>query len=85
MGAGVDFRQFADVEVGVDLGRLQAGVAEHLLHMPDVRAAEVHGGGAGMPEQVDRAGLVDAGAFEQAGDPGAKIGGGDGRAVATEE
>jgi hypothetical protein len=85
MGAGVDFSQLADVDVGVDLGGLKTGVAQHFLHMPDVRAAEVHRGGTGMPEQMHGAGFVDAGALEQAGDPGAQIGGGDGCAVATEE
>jgi hypothetical protein len=42
MTAGVDLRQRLDVDVGVDLGGFEAGVAQHFLHEADVRTIAVH-------------------------------------------
>ena len=83
MGAGVDFPQGVDVDVGVDLGGFHAGVAEHFLHIADVGSATVHVGGTGVAEKVAGAGFIDAAAFHEFLDPVAEIRGGDAGAVAA--
>jgi hypothetical protein len=40
------------VEMGVDLGGLDAGMAEQLLQHAQVRAAGMHVGGKGMAQHV---------------------------------
>jgi RHS repeat-associated protein len=63
VGAGVDFAEGVDVDVGVDLGvdlgGFEAGVAEHFLDVADVGAAPVHVGGAGVAEEMAGAGMTD--------------------------
>jgi hypothetical protein len=66
-----------DVEVGVDLGGFESGVAEHFLDDADVGAVAVHVGGAGMPKQVAGCGFGDADGLELSGDPGSHVGRGD--------
>ena len=82
---GVDLGEGFDVDVGVDLGGFQAGMAQHFLDMPDVGPVAMHIGGHRMAQQVTRAGLGDAGRFHLPRDPGAEVGGGDAGAVAAEE
>ena len=50
---------------GVDLGRLELGVAEHLLDEADVGAALEHQRRHGVAEEMAAAGLVDAGGLDQ--------------------
>ena len=85
VAAAVDFAQGVDVDVGVDLGGIDALVAEHFLHVTDVGSAPVHVGGATVSPQMTGAGFVDAAAFEEFFDPVAKVGGADACAVAAEE
>ena len=54
MGAGVDSAKGVDMDMCVDLGRFQAGVAEHFLNIADVGSAAVHVGGAGVAEKGKR-------------------------------
>ncbi len=53
MTARVNVGEIPDVDVGVNLGRVEAGVSEHFLHIADVRAAQVHRGCTGMTERAD--------------------------------
>ncbi len=46
MAAAVHFLQLADVDLGIDCGRLEFFVAKQLLDVTDVRAAFEHVGGA---------------------------------------
>jgi hypothetical protein len=69
MGAGVDSAKGVDMDMCVDLGRFQAGVAEHFLNIADVRSAAVHVGGAGVAEKVASTGFVDATAPHEPLDP----------------
>jgi len=85
VAAGVGFPQGLDVDVGVDLGRLHAFVAEHFLDVADVGSATMHVGGTGMSPEMAGAGFVDAAAFEQFFDPVAKVGGAEALAVTGEE
>jgi hypothetical protein len=85
VGAGVDFAQGIDVDVGVDLGGFEAGVAEHFLDVAYVGAAPVHVGGAGVAEEMAGAGFFDAAALQEFLDPVAEVIGGDAGAVAAEE
>ena len=85
VAAGVDFAEGVDVDVGVDLGGFEAGVAEHFLDVADVGSAPVHVGGAGVAEEVAGAGLLDAAALHGFLDPVAEVGGGEAGAVAAEE
>ena len=41
-----------DRDAGVDLGRIELHVAEHLLHKADIGVCIVHGGGPSTPEQM---------------------------------
>jgi hypothetical protein len=61
VGAGVDVLEGADADVGVDLGGVEPGVAEHGLNVADVGSAFEHVGGAAVAEEVARAGFGDAG------------------------
>jgi hypothetical protein len=85
MATGVDFLERLDADMGVDLGGVEAGVAEHLLHMADVCPVLMHVGCAGMAKQVRRPGLGDPDALHLLGNPGAEVGGGEGGAVAGQE
>ena len=85
MGAGVDSAKGVDMDMCVDLGRFQAGVAEHFLNIADVGSAAVHVGGAGVAEKVASTGFVDATAPHELLDPIAQIDRGDPGAVAAEE
>ena len=48
------------IDVGVDLGRRELRMAQHLLEIPDVGAGIVHERGHGMAEDVHAPGLLDA-------------------------
>jgi hypothetical protein len=85
VAAGVDFTQSVDVDVGVNLGGVDAFVAEHFLNITDVGTAAMHVGGAGMAPQMAGAGFVDAAALKEFFDPVADVGGTEARAVAAEE
>ena len=85
VAAGVDLAQGFDVDVGVNLGGFEAGVAEHFLHIADVSTALVHVGGAAVAEEVAGAGFIDAAALEEFFEPVAQIRRGDAGAVAAEE
>jgi hypothetical protein len=63
VAAGVDFAQGVDVDVGVDLGGVDAFVAEHFLDVADVGTAAVHVGGTAVPPQMAGAGFVDSAAL----------------------
>jgi len=58
MASSVGFLQLREAHLGVDLGRLQAGVAELLLHVADVRAVVEHVRRAGVAEEMAAAGLL---------------------------
>ena len=42
VGAGMDFRESLDVDVGVDLSGVKPGVTQHFLHIADVCPALMH-------------------------------------------
>ena len=48
MRQSVDFLQFVDRHLSIDFGRLQTGVAQHLLDVTDVGAVLEHVAGTGM-------------------------------------
>jgi hypothetical protein len=48
----VDALQLSDAHLGVNLRRLNTGMAEHLLDEADIRAAFEHVSRAGVAEQV---------------------------------
>jgi len=54
----VNFLQFADGDLGVNLGRVELDVAEHDLKEADVRTVLQHRRGTGVPEQVARSSLA---------------------------
>ena len=61
MSRPVHCEELVDRDVGVDLRRLDVGVAEHLLDEADVGATFEHVRRAGMTQQVRAAELVHAG------------------------
>jgi hypothetical protein len=52
--------QVLEIKVGVDLGRAQAGMAEHLLHRAKILAGFKHMRGKRVPEEVGVNGNADA-------------------------
>lgn len=54
----MDLLQRSDGDLGIDLGRLDVFVAEHLLDVPDVRPALVHQRGHRVAEEMAGAGLA---------------------------
>ena len=62
----VDLRQRLEVEVGVDLGRGDAGVAEHLLHRAQVLRRLQHVGGERVAQHVRMHVLGEAAALRPA-------------------
>ena len=56
--------ELVDVDLGVNLGCGDVGVAQHLLHIPDVGSAFKHQGGHGVTEQVACTLLRNAGSFD---------------------
>jgi hypothetical protein len=85
VGAGVDVLEGADADVGVDLGGVEPGVAEHGLDVADVGAAFEHVGGTAVAEEVAGPWFADLGAFHHPGDPGAEKSFGEAGAIAAEE
>ena len=85
VSAGMDVLEGADADVGVDLGGVEPGMAEHGLNVADVGAAFEHVGGATVAEEVAGPGFADMGAFHHPGDPGAEKSFGEAGAVAAEE
>ena len=73
MGRGVDLLEFADTDLGVDLGGVEPGVAELLLDEAGVGPVLQHEGGAGVAQQVAGAGFAQIGRFDviahQLGEP----------------
>jgi len=67
MGCRMDFLEPPDGNVGVNLGRLQAGMSELLLDVADVGPVLQHEGGTGMPEDVAATGLSDPGSVDISG------------------
>ena len=65
--------QLTDGHLGVYLGCLEPGVAEHLLDEADVGAVFQHVRGAGVPEEVAGTGLLHAGGIELAAHPVADV------------
>lgn len=63
MGGGVDGFELADGNVGVELGGVQAGMAQQFLDEADVSAIVQHGRGAGMPKDVAGSGFAQSGGF----------------------
>ena len=61
VGAQIDLAQVVDGDQGVDLRRGHRGVAQQLLHHPDVGAAVQQVGGVGVPQGVRRHVGADAG------------------------
>ena len=55
VGHGVDTLQLTDADLGINLGRVQVGMSEHLLDKPDVGTIFEHERGARMPEQMTAA------------------------------
>jgi hypothetical protein len=68
MSGGVDLLHLADrdlgIDLGIDLGGAQLGVAKHLLDVPDVSAVFEHQRGHGVTEQVAGTGLAQRGAID---------------------
>ena len=85
MAAGVYLPQGVDVDVGVDLRGFHPGMAEHFLHVADVRPTPMHVGGAGVAEEVTGARLVDPTTDHEFLDPVAEVVGRKAGAVAAEE
>ena len=52
MGLIIDLGQMAEIQVGVDLGGGQVGVAQQLLHRPQIAGAFQHMGGKAMTQLV---------------------------------
>lgn len=73
MGPVVDLLQLGDGDAGIDLGRLQAFMAQEDLHETDVRPTLEHQGGAAMPEEVAGSVLPDAGRLHVAADEAAQV------------
>jgi len=57
MGGGVDLLEFADGDLGVNLGGGEFGVAEQLLDEADVGPVFVHERGAGVAQEMTGAAL----------------------------
>ena len=55
--AVVEFPEAGLVDVGVDLGRADVGVAEHGLHRPQIRTVVQEVGGKGMAQHMGADGL----------------------------
>lgn len=85
MASGMHFAQGLNVDVGVNLRRFHAHVAQHFLYIPNVRPAPVHVGGATVAPQMAGAAFVDAAMLQELFDPVTEVGGGDAGAVSAEE
>lgn len=59
MGQGMHFFQLLDAHLGIDLGGVHSGMAQHRLDKADIRPVLQHVGGHGMAEQVAGAFLAD--------------------------
>jgi len=85
MGAGVNLAQLHDRDVGVDLGGIEPGMAEHLLDEADVGPVLQHVGRAAVAQQVAGAGAPDVGGVDGAAHPVADEGTGQPFAEAADE
>ena len=63
MTEAVNFDELLDVHVGVNLGRVQSRVAEHLLDVTEIGAVLQHERCHRVPEHVARTDFADAGFF----------------------
>ena len=77
--------QVLDIEMGVDLGGFEAGVAEHFLDDPDVSTVAVHVGRAGVAQEVAGSRFGDAGGLHLLGNPSSDVGRGDAGGVSRED
>jgi hypothetical protein len=73
VGASVDFLELPDADLGLNLGRGEAGVAEQLLDIADIRPVLEHERGAGVAEEVAASLLADLGGAHVGGDHGAQV------------
>jgi len=71
--------------VRVDLRGAEAGVAEHLLHRPQIRSPVEQVGGRGVPQRVRARGTTAGHTLEQAGHHRVHRSGADARAAGAEE
>ena len=60
MGAVIDLREVLEVEVGVDLGGADVGVAEQLLYRAQITAGFEHVTGEGVTQHMGMDILVHA-------------------------
>jgi len=72
MGGLVNGFELLNRDLGVNLGGVEVLMAQQRLDKADIRAVIEHVGGAGVAQQVTRAGRVNAGLFESALDLGAQ-------------
>ena len=79
----VGFLEGFDRHLGVNLGRVEPGVAEQLLDQADVRPVLQHVRGAAVPEQMTTAALADVGRLHRPGHPVADVGRAHALAVAN--
>src|SRR5215210_4222648 len=68
----VRFFQTCDRDVGVNLGRLQAAMAEHELDVPKVASIFQQARGEGVPEKMATAAFADGGFLNHGVDPRAE-------------
>ena len=68
MGLVVDGEQAVAVDLGVDLGRRQGGVAQEFLDLAEIGAGRQEVGCEGVAQRVGRRGLGKAEGVAQAGD-----------------
>ncbi len=60
----VDLFELADADLRVNLGGVQLGMAQKLLDVTDIGAVLQHQRGAGMAEQMTRAGFAEFGRLD---------------------
>lgn len=68
MRGGVDLFELPDRDMGINLRRLQTGMPELLLDVPDVGPVLQHERRAGVAEQVATAAFTHTGTGDVAGD-----------------
>jgi len=71
--SGINFLEGFDRNFRINLGGVEAGVAEELLDQADVGAVFQHVGGAAVTEEVATAALADVGGFDGLGHPVADV------------
>ena len=64
VATGVNLLEGTDADMGVNLGGVEPGMAEHLLNVADVGSSIEHVGGTGMPQEMAGTGQGNANAVE---------------------